>query len=38
MNTEEELKQKVKKQKKIIVVLTIYVLLSLFIQLYNMFA
>ncbi len=38
MSTEEELIQKVKKQKKIIVVLTIYVLLSLFIQLYNMFA
>lgn len=38
MSTEEELKQKVKRQKKIIVVLTIYVLLSLFIQLYNMFA
>ncbi|CAK7044978.1 MAG: hypothetical protein PARBA_01531 [Parabacteroides sp.] len=38
MSTEEELIQKVKKQKKIIVVLTIYVILSLFIQLYNMFA
>lgn len=38
MSTEEELKQKVKNQKRIIVVLTIYVLLSLFIQLYNMFA
>lgn len=38
MSTEEELIQKVKKQKKIIVVLTIYVILSLFIQLYNMLA